>query len=328
MRAVVRSVGAYIPIRRMSNHEFSEFLDTSDEWIVSHTGIKYRHIAAGNQAASDLAAEAAQKAIQRAGMSPGDIDLILLATATGDFNGFPATACIVQEMIGAKHAAAMDITAGCTGFIYGIETARSFIEAGSTQNVLLVCTEVLSRIMNWNDRNTCVLFGDGAGAVLLSAQDGESSNGVLASYLRAEGAGARMLERTAGGTRFPYNPKQTNTDELYLRMDGRGVYNFAVRVIIEAVEAILVQNDLSVDDVQHIVPHQANIRIVQASAKRAKIPMDKFYMNIQEYANTSAASIPLALNEMHEKGILREGDLVLTVGFGAGLTYGSNLIRW
>ena len=312
----------------MSNHEFTEFIDTSDEWIVSHTGIQNRHIAAEDQAASDLAVEAAQIAIQRAGISVDDIDLILLATASPDFNGLPATSCILQDKIGARNAAAMDIIAGCTGFIYGIATAKSFIESNSAKTVLLVCTEVLSRITNWKDRNTCVLFGDGAGAVVISAEDADTPRGIVSSYLRAEGSGARMLERPAGGGRFPFELGKTNLDDLYLQMDGQGVYKFAVRVIIEAIESILERTKLVVDDIRYIVPHQANVRIVQASSKRSGIPMDKFYMNIQEYANTSAASIPIALNEMHEKGLLREGDLILTVGFGAGLTYGSNIIRW
>jgi 3-oxoacyl-[acyl-carrier-protein] synthase-3 len=302
----------------MANQEFASFLDTTDEWIFSHTGIRYRHIAAPDQAPSDLAFEAGRKALDRAGVPAQELDLILLATATGDFLGFPSVACIVQDRLGAGNAAAMDIVAGCTGFIYGLEIARNFIVAGGARKVLVLGAEVLSRIVDWKDRNTCVLFGDGAGAALLTADDSGSERGVLYSLLRADGSGSRLLERTHGGTRYPLLSGSNPADTAYLRMEGRQVYNFAVKVMSEGV----------IDDVSYIVPHQANVRIIEAAAKRSKIPMDKFFVNISEYANTSAASIPIALSEMQCKGLLKEGDLIVTFGFGAGLTYGGNLIRW
>ncbi len=329
MKAYIRSIGAYIPEKRIANEEFSKTLDTSDEWIYSHTGIRFRHIAAEDQATSDLALQASRVALERAGMQPQEIDLILVATATGDFVGFPSTACIVQHGLGASKAAAMDITAGCTGFIYGLETARGFIASGFARNVLVIGAETLSRHVDWTDRNTCVLFGDGAGAVLVSSRpDGLTGRGILESYIRSDGSGARLLERTAGGSRYPFDPQKTARGDLFLKMDGRQVYNFAVRVIIETIQTLLEREGLNIDQVRYIVPHQANLRIIEASSKRSKIPLDKFYMNIDEYANTSAATIPIALNEMQEKGLLREGDLILTVGFGSGLTYGGNLIRW
>ncbi|UCF95934.1 MAG: ketoacyl-ACP synthase III [Spirochaetaceae bacterium] len=328
MNAVICATGTYVPERRMSNHEFEEYLDTSDEWIVSHTGIRYRHIAADDQAASDLATEAAKKALHRAEIDPAELDMILLATATPDFVGFPGTACIVQDNLGAKNAAAMDLVAGCTGFIYGLETAKGFISSGFAKKVLLIGAEVLSRHVNWQDRNTCVLFGDGAGAAILCADEGPAERGVLYSYIRSLGSGARLLERTAGGSRFPYKQGETDPNDLLLKMDGRKVYNFAVSSLVETIDHLLDYHDLSVDDIKYIIPHQANLRIIEAAAKRKKIPLDRFYVNIQEFANTSAATIPIALAELQGKHMLQEGDLLIAIGFGAGLTYGGNLIRW
>jgi 3-oxoacyl-[acyl-carrier-protein] synthase-3 len=327
MNAVIRSIGAYVPSRRMSNDEFPESLDTSHEWIVSHTGIHFRHIAAEDEASSDLAVKACRTAMERAGVQAEDIDMILVATASSDFIGFPATACIVQDTLGAVNAGSMDIVAGCTGFIYGLETARGYIVSGYARNVLVCGAETLTRITDWEDRDTCVLFGDGAAAAVVSAVE-NTDRGVLFSYMRTEGAGAHLLQRTAGGSRYPFKVTETDPKDLLITMDGRKVYNFAVRVIVETIRLILDRNNLTIDDIKHIVPHQANIRIIEAAARRSKIPMDKFYMNIDEYANTSAATVPIALNDLYEKKLVQEGDLILTVGFGAGLTYGGNLIRW
>jgi 3-oxoacyl-[acyl-carrier-protein] synthase-3 len=328
MNAVIRSTGTYVPVRRMSNTELPKHLDSSDEWIVSHTGIRNRHLAADDQATSDLAVEAALKALHRTQMQPAELDMIVVATATPDFVGFPSTACIVQDKLGAGNAAAMDLTAGCTGFIYGLETARSLVLSGFARNVLLIGAETLTRHIDWQDRNTCVLFGDGAGAVVVSAEEGAQPTGVLATYIRADGSGARLLERTAGGSRFPFQSGVTAQSDTYLKMEGQQVYNFAVRVIVETIRILLEKGRLTVDQIKYIVPHQANVRIIEAAAKRSRIPLEKFYINIQEFANTSAATIPIALAEMQGKHLLEPGDLVLTVGFGAGLTYGGNLLRW
>ena len=328
MNAVIRSTGTYVPARRMSNNELPKHLDTSDDWIVSHTGIRNRHLAADDQATSDLAVEAARKALHRGQMDPAELDMILVATATPDFVGFPATACIVQDKLGAVNAAAMDLTAGCTGFIYGLETAKGFVASGFARNVLLIGAEVLTRHIDWQDRNTCVLFGDGAGAMVVSAQEGAEPTGVLYTYIRADGSGARLLERTAGGSRFPFQSGATAQNDTYLKMAGQQVYSFAVRVIVETIEKLLGKANLGVDRVKYIIPHQANVRIIEAAAKRARIPLEKFYINIQEFANTSAATIPIALAELQGKHMLEPGDLLLTVGFGAGLTYGGNLVRW
>jgi len=328
MNAVIRSTGTYVPGRRMPNTELPKHLETSDEWIVSHTGIRNRHLAADDQATSDLAVEAARKALHRAQMLSTELDMILVATATPDFVGFPATACIVQDKLGASNAAAMDLTAGCTGFIYGLETAKGFVASGFARNVLLIGAEVLTRHIDWQDRNTCVLFGDGAGAVVVSAQEGPEPTGVLATHVRSDGSGARLLERTAGGSRFPFQSGVTAQADTYLKMEGQKVYNFAVRVIVETIQVLLEKGGLDVGQLKYIVPHQANVRIIEAAAKRSHIPLEKFYINIQEFANTSAATIPIALAELQGKHMLEPGDLVLTVGFGSGLTYGGNLLRW
>jgi 3-oxoacyl-[acyl-carrier-protein] synthase-3 len=328
MRAVIRGADCAVPSRKMANQEFSAFVDTSDEWIRSHTGIGSRHIAEPSVATSDLALEASRKLLNRVGFPAEDLDMIFVATATPDFLGFPSVACILQDALGAKKAGAMDLVAGCTGFIYALETARAFVQGGSARNVLVVGAEILSRIVNWKDRNTCVLFGDGAGAVLVSLDVGEGNRGILQSVLRADGSGSRLLERTEGGTRFPFSDGVVDQSRSFLKMDGRQVYNFATKVVTEGIMQLMECNHLAPDDLAWIVPHQANVRIIEAAAKRSKIPLSKFFLNIEEYANTSAASIPIALSEMSSRGLLKPGDLILTFGFGAGLTYGGNLIRW
>jgi len=312
----------------MTNDEFSAFVETSDEWIRSHTGIGSRHIADPSVATSDLALEACRKLLAKVGFPASDLDMVLVATATPDFLGFPSVACIIQDALGAKNAGAMDLVAGCTGFIYGLETARAFVQGGSAKNVLVVGAEILSRVTNWKDRNTCVLFGDGAGAVLVSAENGDGNRGILNSMLKADGSGARLLERTEGGTRFPHPDGVVDKTRSCLKMDGRQVYNFATRVVSEGIVQMMECNKVKADDLAWIVPHQANARIVEAASKRSHIPLSKFFLNIEEYANTSAASIPIALTEMTGRGLLKQGDLILTFGFGAGLTYGGNLIRW
>ncbi|MBN1799682.1 MAG: ketoacyl-ACP synthase III [Spirochaetales bacterium] len=327
MNAIIRSVGAYVPKKRMSNDDVAKMVDTSDEWILSHTGIKNRHIAAEDEATSDLAYKAADVALKRADLTSADIDLILVATCTPDYVGFPSTACIVQDKLKAHHAGCLDISAACTGFIYGLEIAKNFVLTGAGKNILVIGAELLSRTVDWSDRNTCVLFGDGAGAAVITTGNAKS-NGIINSVLQAEGQGADLLKRPVGGTRTPFIEGKHKESDLMTKMAGQEVYHFAIRVIIATIKKLLNVNGLTMDDLAYIIPHQANIRIIQAACKRAKLPLDKFYLNIDEYANTSAASIPIALNEMHEKKMLKTGDLVLTVGFGGGLTYGGNLIQW
>jgi len=322
----IRSLGVCIPERRLGNEELAKSIDTTDEWIVSHTGIRNRHIGSPEEATSDLAVKACLEALRSVDFEPERIDMIIAATATGDYPGFPAVACMVQDRLKAKRAAAFDLNAGCTGFVYGMEIARGMIASGAAKAILVVGAEMLSRITDWTDRDTCVLFGDGAGAALITELEGNS--GILKSILRADGRGADYLKRTAGGSRFPYREGITKARDFAISMDGRKVYNFAVGANCDLLELLFAQTGLTADDIAWIVPHQANVRIIQAAAKRLSIPEEKYYINIDEYANTSAASIPIALHEMVGKGLLRKGGLVITIGFGAGLTYGCNLIRW
>jgi len=326
VKAYIKSIGAYVPSRRVSNDELAKTVDTSDEWIFSHTGIQNRHIAADDEAASDLAYNAAAAALKKAELSPEKLDLIILATTTPDYFGIPSTAALIQRRLGASNAAAMDILAACTGFIYGLETAKAFMESGSTKNALVIGAEVLSRITDWNDRNTCVLFGDGAGAAVLTDNSPSPVSNIRHSILRCDGTGADFLKLTGPGNRTL--EKSPRVDHPYLYMDGQKVYKFAVKALCETVEKLLADNNEHIDDIAYIVPHQANIRIIKAAAERMKVPFEKFYTNMNEFANTSAASIPIALNEMIQKNLLHRGDMILTIGFGGGLTYGGNLIHW
>lgn len=312
----------------MSNDEMAHIVDTSDEWIFSHTGIHYRHIAGPDEAASDLGAAAARSAIEKAGVDPEEIDLVLLATSTPDYLGLPSTACVVQDRLGIANAGAMDVMAACSGFVYALETARNFVEAGTAKKVLVVGAEVYSKIINWKDRTTCVLFGDGAGAVVVGSVEEEGESWVGKALLASEGSGAESLYRSHGGTRHAYVEGETPREDLLLKMNGRRVYSFAVRAVIDTIQSILDEQRLSFEEIDFIVPHQANARILEAAAKRKGWNINKFYINIAEYANTSAASIPIALSEMEEKGMLKRGMKLVTVGFGAGLTYGGNFISW
>ncbi len=339
MKAVIRSLGSYAPIRVMPNDELAHQVDTSDEWIYSHTGIRNRHIAASDQAASDLAIEASLNAIEATkhdggpALEANDIDLILLATATPDYIGFPSTACIVQAAIGANKAAAMDISAACTGFIYAIEVARSFIIAKSARTVLVIGSEVFSKIVNWKDRSTCVLFGDGAGAALVCAAEDNSSlaweQGHLGiGYLASDGTGAEHLIRPAGGSKQALIPGVTSEEDQFVKMNGRQVYLFAITAIIDSVNKLLESNKLTFEEIDLVVPHQANRRIIEASCKRAGWDESKFFMNMEEYANTSAASIPLAMDELYRAGKIKRGQKIITLGFGGGLTFGGNFLVW
>jgi 3-oxoacyl-[acyl-carrier-protein] synthase III len=331
-KAFIKTISSYVPEKRVSNDDLAKIVDTTDEWIYSHTGIKYRHIADKETAASDLAEITCRKVLQQGGVKPEEIDLIIVATTTPDYPGFPSTACILQDKLGAVNAGAFDITAACTGFIYSLEIAKNFIKTGSARNILITGVEIMSKITDWTDRNTCVLLGDGAGSALVCLNErtnpNTSESDILFSTLRAEGNGAEYLIRKAGGSRNPIQLGKELTVSPYLWMDGQKVYHFAVRVLCDTVKKILKKSGLAIDDIAFIVPHQANVRIIKAASKRLKIPLSKFYMNIEEYANTSAATIPIALHELYDKNLLKRGDYIMTIGFGGGLTYGGNLIRW
>ena len=325
MTAGVLSVGSYVPTRRVSNDELALTMDTSDEWIRSHTGIGNRHIASDDEPTSFMALRAAEDALARAGVSKEEVDQIIVATITPDYRDFPATANLVQRDLGVPHVGSFDLKAACTGFAYGLAIGRGLIDGGVAKKVLVIGAEKLSAITNWEDRSTAVLFGDGAGAVLLGSVD--EGRGIRDSILRTDGTGAEALYMPAGGTSTRFSP-ETVPQDLFLKMDGQKVYNFAVRVNVEIVSELMERNGLTPDDIDYIVPHQANFRIIHAAARRAKIPLEKYYLNMEEYANTSSASIPLALSEMDRKGLLKPGMRILTVGFGGGLTYGGNYIVW
>ena len=325
MACRIEAVASYLPPRVMTNDELADIVETSDEWISSHTGIHSRHIAGDDVAASDLAVEAAGRLFARTSVTPEEIDLVILSTSTPDYPGLPSTASIVQDRIGANNAGAMDIVAACTGFAYGVSTAKAYVDSGMAKNVLVLSAEVYSRILNWRDRTTCVLFGDGAGATLVSRSE---TPGIVDAVLHSRGSGADKLLRPAGGSREAYEPGVTPIERTKLHMDGRRVYTFAVSAIIEVIGELLERNNLSMDQIDYVVPHQANVRIIDAACKRALFPRGKFFVNIAQFANTSAASIPIALTEMEETGVLKRGDRLITVGFGAGLAYGGNLLVW
>lgn len=328
MSITVKSTGSCIPAMRVTNEALAARVDTTDEWIRSHTGIGTRHYAPDGQMTSDLAAEAARAALSKAGLGPEDIDLIILATATPDYFGFPSTACIVQDKIGAVNAAAMDVNAGCTGFIYGLDTAWSMLHTGGRKRALVIGAETLSRIVDWDDRATCVLFGDGAGCALLERDDQAEGRGVVTSWLRAKGSGSNALYLKQAKRESAYERDGEYDRPNSIAMDGKAVYMFAVKAITDVMENLVANSGYALDQFRWIVPHQANLRIVQAAAKRFGLPEDRFYMNIEEFANTSAASVPIALDELAGKGLLKEGDLVMMMGFGAGLTYGGAVVRW
>jgi 3-oxoacyl-[acyl-carrier-protein] synthase-3 len=288
-------------------------------------------------ATSDLALEAAKNALALTGRPLEEaalsLDLIIVATGTPDYYGSPATACIVQDKLGAKNAAAMDITAACTGFVYGLEIAAGLLSVSSSRKrALLIGSELLTRFANWDDRSSCVLFGDGAGAVLIEKTEnpsqGPEKRGLIRSILSADGSGAEHIIFKRGGSKEPFKSGETLESGIQIQINGQAVYNFAVQAVTETIKKILSLEGISIDDVNWIIPHQANARIVIAAAKRLKIPEERFYLNIEEYANTSSASIPIALDELNRGGKIKKGDLVLTIGFGGGLTYGANLIVW
>lgn len=321
--------GMYVPERVLSNGDLAELVETSDEWIQTRTGIEERRIAADNETTSTLATEAAWSALETAGLSPGQLDLIIVATATPD-HAFPATACLVQDALGATHAAAFDLSAGCTGFIYALGVAADMVVARSERQenatALVIGAETLSRITDWTDRSTCVLFGDGAGAVVLQANG--ASGGVLATTLGADGSGGDLLYVPAGGSKEPASHRTVAEGGHYLKMRGREVFRFAVRAMPDAVEEALKQAGLTPAEVDLLIPHQANQRILEAATRSLGLSPDVVYSNLERYGNTSAASIPIALCEAAEEGLMQRDDVVVCVGFGAGLTWGATAVQW
>ena len=324
-RAAFLGVGHYTPDNVLTNADLEKLVDTSDEWIVERTGVRERRIATDEQAASDLAVPAATKALAQAGIAAEELDLIILGTVTPDYF-FPSTACIVQNEIGAKNAAAFDMLAGCSAFIYGCNVAAQFIENGRYEHVLVVGVETLSKLMDMTDRNTCVLFGDGAGAAVLGPTTGDG--GILATHMKADGSLGYLLKMPGGGSRQPPTHESLDARMHYIKMAGREVFKNAVRSMCEAATYVLDVAGYKGEDVDLLVPHQANWRIMSAVADRLKIPHDKVFVNLDKYGNTSAASIPIALSEALEQGRIQPGNLVLNVAFGAGFTWAAHLVRW
>lgn len=324
--ATIAGVGSCVPDRVITNADLEKMVDTTDEWIRTRTGIRERRVVAGDQATSDLAVEAARRALAEARLDPADLDLIIVATVTPDMP-FPATACIVQNRLGATRAAALDLETACSGFVYGLATGAQFIESGLYNNVLVIGAETLSKIVDWTDRRTCVLLGDGAGAAVLQPA-AEPDQGLLAFHLGADGGGADLLKQPAGGSRMPASEETVRSGLHYVYMNGREVFKFAVKVMGEAAQAALDKCGLSFADVDYYIPHQANYRIIESSARRFGLPMERVFVNIDRYGNTSSASIPVALDEALTEGRIRPGDLVLLVAFGGGLTWGAAVCRW
>ncbi|MEP6937952.1 MAG: beta-ketoacyl-ACP synthase III [Chthoniobacterales bacterium] len=318
--------GSYLPEKRLTNAELSELVDTTDEWITTRTGIKERRIAAKDEFTSDMAAKASLAAMEQAKISAADIDLILLATASPDMM-FPATACFVQQKIGATKAACLDVSAACAGFVFALEIAQQFITSHTYDTVLVIGAEKLSSITNWTDRNTCVLFGDGAGAAILRHRGG-GTHGVISTHIGSDGEYADILFMPGGGCRTPITRENVDQHLQTIHMSGKEVYKQAVIAMIDASKRALEKAGLTIEDIACVIPHQANVRIIEAIAERLKIPLDKFYVNLDRYGNSSAAAVAIALDEANRSGRIKAGDYVLMVVFGGGLTWASTVIEW
>jgi len=318
------STGRYLPERVLTNQDLEEIVDTSDEWIRERTGIRERRIARPDEGAADMAAEASRLAMEKAGVEPGEVDFLILATATPD-RLLPSTACDVQALLGADNAMAFDVAAACSGWLYGLAIAEGFLAAGRGEIALVVGTEKMSAIVDWEDRTTCVLFGDGAGAAVVRKARGDA--GIISHFHKSDGTLANLLYRPGGGATVPMSPEVLESKDHLLKMSGREVFKNAVRSMAEASDMALQRAGLTGDDVDLLIPHQANMRIITATAKYAGIPMEKVYVNVDRFGNMSSAAVPVALDEAIEKGIVGEGSHILSVAFGAGFTWSSMAVR-
>jgi 3-oxoacyl-[acyl-carrier-protein] synthase III len=324
--ARIIGTGSYVPPKVLTNADLEKLVDTSDEWILTRTGIVERRIAPEEEATSDLALPAAQAAMEAAGLDPADLDMILVATITPDMP-FPSTACVLQDRLGARRAGAMDISAACSGFVYGLAVADGLIRAGTARTVLLLGAETLTKVVNWQDRNTCVLFGDGAGAVVLRADEGE--RGILSTHLYADGSKGSLLILPGCGSRHPVSHAAVDAGLAKMQMNGGNeVFKLAVRAMEDAALTALKRHGLEVSDIDHLITHQANLRIISALGQRLGVPDHKVEVTIRKYGNVSAASIPIALDEAVRAGRVKAGEIVLLCAFGGGLTWASSLIRW
>ena len=320
----ITGLGMYVPKKVLTNEDLEKMVDTSDEWITTRTGIKKRRIASPGTPASTLAAEAAKKAIAESSLKPEDIELIIVATITPDMQ-FPSTACFVQSKIGAKNAACFDVGAACTGFIYGLVTAKGLILSGMYKNALVIGVEVMSSVTDWTDRNTCVLFGDGAGAAILEPV---KNGGIISSYMGADGDLANLLYIPGGGSRYPASKDTLEKRLHYIKMSGSEVFKSAVRLMADAATRAVCDVNLTCKDISLLIPHQANIRIINSVRKRIGLPEEKVYLNVEKYGNVSAASTIIALCEAVKEKRIKKGDIVVLVAFGAGFTWGSLVIKW
>ena len=326
IRAQITALGMYVPEKRVTNDDLALLVDTSDEWIRERSGISERRIVSDGQANSDLSVKAIENAFQGGEFRPEELDLIIVATVTPDMM-FPSTACIVQDKIGARNAWSFDLSGACSGFLYAMATGAQFVQTGMYKKVLVVGTDVMSSILNFEDRSTCVLFGDGAGAILLEPTE-EEDVGIIDFLLHSDGAGGKFLYMPAGGSLHPASHETIDKKMHYVHQDGRNVFKHAVKLITEVSRDILERNGYTADDVNLLIPHQANLRIIQSSLERLGLSPDRVVINIDRYANTTAATIPIGLTEAHQQGRIKKGDLLLLASFGAGFTWGSVLLRW
>ncbi len=325
MGSTITGTGSYLPEKILTNADLEKMVDTSDEWIFTRTGMKERRICPENMASSDLGAEASKKAISDAGINPDEIEMIICATITSDMV-FPSTACIIQNKLGLDNIACFDISCACSGFIYGLELARNLINSGQYRKILVVAAECMSRVTDYTDRSTCVLLGDGAAAAIVSYCDDEY--GIIDSYLGSSGKYGNLLYVPAGGSRLPASHETVSGRLHFMKMEGSALFRIAVNAMSDAIKKIFERNNVNPEDVSLLIPHQANIRIIQGVAKLTGFPMEKVFVNIEKYGNMSAASVGVALDEAVKSGRIRRGDLICMVAFGAGLTWASNLVRW
>ena len=324
MKARITGTGSYVPAKVLTNVDLGRMVATSDEWIAERTGIRERRLVTPGEACSDLGVKAAERALKAAGVSAAELDMILLATCTGDYP-LPATACLIQHRLGATRAAACDLSAACCGFVYALSVADAYVRTGM-RHVLVIGSEVMSVITDWTDRNTCILFGDGAGAVVVSANEGE--RGILSCHLKSDGALCDLIIVPGGGSRNPPSEKIIEERMQFIKMKGNETFKVAVRMLEDIARETLAANNLTVKDLDLYVPHQANVRILKSVAGRLGLPLEKMMLNLDRYGNTSAASIPIALDEAVQAGLIKEGSLVMVGAFGAGLTWASALIKW
>lgn len=323
----IAGTGCYLPEKRLTNFDLEKMVDTNDEWIVQRTGMQERRVAAENQATSDLAVEAAKRALENAGLTAADIDMIIVATVTPD-TIFPSTACRVQHAIGAGNVPAFDLAAACSGFIYGLSMARTQIASGVINNVLVIGAEVLTRFTDYQDRGSCILFGDGAGAAILTPAADDEVSRIIDTHMASDGSGADLLILPGGGSLNPPSVDMLEKRQNYMVIQGRAVFKQAVSRIVRLVDESLERCGLQREEIDMVIPHQMNARIIESAAKRLNIPMEKVFMNLEKYGNTSAATIPIALDEASRQGVIKKGDLLSLVTFGGGLTWASALVRW